>query len=367
MRILIVEPFYAGSHKSWADELKKFSKHTIEILSLPGVHWKWRMHGAAVTLSRQTNELDFKPDLILCTDIMDIAVYKALLKASLFAVPVLTYFHENQFNYPLSSNDTDRIKDRDNHYGFINYTSCLASDHILFNSHYNMNSFITSIEKLLPRFPDFNETVNIELIKRKSGVLPLGIDLSKLKKDREVSKENRATLLWNHRWEHDKNPEAFFAALSELKDRGIEFKLIMLGKDYSGSPVLFEEVKEIFKDEILHYGFAESRELYMELLYKSDILPVTSMHDFFGVSVVEAMYCNVIPLLPKRLAYPEHIPTEFHPAFFYEDDEEFVNKLQRMIMNVKVLRNQKTRKFIEHYDWSVQINQYDKTFETLIV
>ena len=37
----------------------------------------------------------------------------------------------------------------------------------------------------------------------------------------------------------------------------------------------------------------------------SDILPITSNQDFFGGSIIEAMYCETTPLLPKRLTYPE--------------------------------------------------------------
>ncbi|MCS5640060.1 MAG: DUF3524 domain-containing protein, partial [Candidatus Marinimicrobia bacterium] len=50
MKILIVEPFLSGSHKAWAESYAKHSKHEVEIISLPGRFWKWRMHGGAVTL-----------------------------------------------------------------------------------------------------------------------------------------------------------------------------------------------------------------------------------------------------------------------------------------------------------------------------
>jgi len=52
MKILIVEPFFSGSHKQWALSYQHSSQHDVDILSLPGHYWKWRMHGAAVSLAK---------------------------------------------------------------------------------------------------------------------------------------------------------------------------------------------------------------------------------------------------------------------------------------------------------------------------
>ncbi|MCK4549847.1 MAG: DUF3524 domain-containing protein, partial [Candidatus Krumholzibacteria bacterium] len=67
MNILIVEPFLTGSHKSWAEEYARHSSHEVDILGLEGRHWKWRMHGGAVTLAKYFLENDLDPDLILAT------------------------------------------------------------------------------------------------------------------------------------------------------------------------------------------------------------------------------------------------------------------------------------------------------------
>ena len=67
MKILLIEPYYTGSHKKWAKGLKKHSSHHIKILSMKGQFWKWRMHGGAVTLAKMFNNMDWKPDLILAS------------------------------------------------------------------------------------------------------------------------------------------------------------------------------------------------------------------------------------------------------------------------------------------------------------
>ena len=53
MKMLLIEPYYTGSHKQWADGYQKYSQHKIRILSMKGQFWKWRMHGGAVTLARK--------------------------------------------------------------------------------------------------------------------------------------------------------------------------------------------------------------------------------------------------------------------------------------------------------------------------
>ena len=74
MNILYIEPYYSGSHKKWIDSYQKYSNHTIDILSLPGNKWKWRMHGGAVTLANDFMNYDKKLDLILCSDFLNLPV-----------------------------------------------------------------------------------------------------------------------------------------------------------------------------------------------------------------------------------------------------------------------------------------------------
>ncbi len=368
MQIALLEPFFTGSHKNWAEEYARFSRHEVKIFPLSGHHWKWRMHGGAVTLAHQFLESGFHPDLILATDMLDLTTFLSLTRAVTHHIPTAIYFHENQLTYPWSPADKDIHYERDNHYSFINYTSALAADKVFFNSQYHLHSFFNELPKFLKSFPDNNELGSVEKIKKKSAHLPLGMDLKKLDslKPKEIPAHPRAVILWNHRWEYDKNPEQFFHALFELQSRGVEFKLVVLGEKFSQYPEIFDEAKEKLKENILHWGYAADEKEYVKWLCCCDILPVTSRQDFFGASVIQAMYCDVFPLLPARLAYPEHIPQQFHYTFFYEDDErEFVNRLQRLIFDVKLPRVENIRQFVEKYDWGKMIENYDKDMEEL--
>ena len=89
MKILIIEPFFTGSHKSWIEGYQYSSAHEINILSLPGRFWKWRMHGGAITLAKKYNKLQFQPDLILATDMLNLPVFQSLIKST---CPMAIYF-----------------------------------------------------------------------------------------------------------------------------------------------------------------------------------------------------------------------------------------------------------------------------------
>lgn len=365
MKILLIEPFYTGSHKKWAEELKQFSSHQIDILSLPGYHWKWRMHGAAVTLAQQANANTalHNCDLILATDMLDLNLFMSLTASWSANKKTAVYFHENQINYPWSPTDQDVKLKRDNHYAFINYTTALRADRVFFNSHYHMGAFMAALPPFLKMFPDYNNLETIEQVQAKSEVLPLGLNLRRLDelKPEKIEKPMRAVILWNHRWEYDKNPEEFFTALTDIAERGIDFRLVILGERYEKYPPVFDYAKEKFADKILHFGYADSYAEYAKWLWIADLLPVTSFQDFFGASVVEAMYCNCVPFLPKRLAYPEHLPEQFHSTYFY-DSEDFTNKLQRRIWDIKYIRVMDTQQYARKYDWGNCIEIYDSAF-----
>lgn len=366
MNILLLEPFFSGSHKQWAEGLQKHSKHNIEILSLPGRHWKWRMHGGAVSLANEFNSIEKLPDLILATSMLDLTTFLALTRDKSSDIPVAIYFHENQLTYPWSSQDIDVKKKRNNHYSFINYTSALAADKLFFNSEYHRDSFLGALPKFLKQFPDRRGGDNVEIIKKKSEVLYLGLELERFNEFRSSDKEKQssATILWNHRWEYDKNPEEFFETLFNLKEKEVEFKLVVLGEQNNVNPPIFDEAKKKLKSEIIHWGYVDTFAEYAKWLWRADILPVTSNQDFFGGSVVEAMFCDCFSLLPNRLAYPEHLPEELDREFLYEEGE-LEARLETAIESVMGIRQVDYQSIIKKYDWRELINKYDASLEEL--
>lgn len=366
MRIVIVEPYLTGSHAAWAKEYAEHSRHDVIVLGLEGRHWKWRMHGGAVTLARLYTEAAYKTDLIIASDMLDLGTFLALTRDRLAGVKTVLYFHENQITYPWSEADQDPAEERDVHYGFVNFTSALAADVVAFNSEYHRTSFLSELVRFLEAFPDYNETDAIRAISAKSHVLPLGIDLRRFDAHRVDRRPDRAPLiLWNHRWEYDKRPDEFFHALFTLMGEGLDFEVAVLGKSFAGRPPVFQQAASRLADRIVHSGFVEDLASYASWLWTSDLIPVTSIHDFFGVSVVQAIYCNTYPLLPRRLAYPEHIPLEHRGDHLYEGLTDLVARLRHRIRNIADTRQTETQHFVRHYDWQTMAPTYDRFLESI--
>lgn len=318
-------------------------------------------------MAKQFNEGNYTPDLIVATDMLDLATFQALTRKKTSHLPFVLYCHENQLTYPWSPTDQDRELKRDRHYGFINYTSCLAADEVWFNSRYHRTAFLEELPVFLKAFPDHQGLDSIDEIEAKSKVVPLGLELARFDQHRTERPVNgKPLILWNHRWEYDKNPDAFFGALKVVKELGFEFRLAALGERYKTVPASFEAAQVLFEDELVGWGYAESFELYAKWLWRADILPVTSNQDFFGISAVEAMYCNTFPLLPNRLAFPEHLPASIHTNHVYEAQEDLIAKLIESIQQVGALRSVDLQQHVQHYDWKACVASYDQLCDNML-
>ena len=97
-------------------------------------------------------------------------------------------------------------------------------------------------------------------------------------------------------------------------------------------------------------------------MWQGDILPVTSNQDFFGISIMEAAYCNTIPLLPKRLTYPELFPLDRYGDYFY-DEGNLTETLGRAMDTFQDMDRVSIREEAGRYDWKNMISVYDEFFE----
>jgi len=377
MKLLLVSPYHGGSHQAWAEGYGRASKLKVELLTLPARFWKWRIHGGAITLARRFNDADFKPDLILATDMLDLTTFLSLTRTTTHHIPVTLYMHENQLTYPLPDDKHTgpmrrQLGERDYHYAFINYASMLAADQVWFNSRYHLDSFFTALSNFLKHFPEYNELGSLKKLREKSEVMPIGIDLQRL--DRGYIAENNSIkdplqplILWNQRWEYDKNPEAFFSALDILAYEGLPFRVAICGQQFGKKPHVFDEGFERLGDRMVHFGYADPN-TYTRLLWASDITISTAHHEFFGISILEAIYAHTFPILPARLSYPELLPSEFHQDCLYQDFEDLLDRLRKALLNIRETRYIAAA-LAEHsavYDWKYLSQRYDKNLTRLI-
>ena len=374
MQILALEPWYGGSHRNFLDGLIRHSRHDFRPLTMSARFWKWRMQGGAVTMAKKAMlELQEgrRPDLIFASDMLNLPAFLSLTRSELSDVPVVLYFHENQLTYPIKDEGQ-----RDYTYAYINYLSCLAADCILFNSAFHFDQFMEALPNLLRAFPDYTHLNSINAIRKKSRVLRLGMNLEGHDSHAGARRARNwgpgmkpPIVLWNQRWEYDKNPGAFFKLMNRLDDAGCVFRLILAGEHFEEQPTEFKTAFERYAERILHYGYAEDFAEYSTLLHRSDIIVSTAIHEFFGIAVMEAIYCGCHPLLPNRLSYPELIPDTLHKPLLhaptlYDSDDNLFKILYSMLSGEERPLPYETLKSIpEGLGWHNHAKAYDAVFE----
>ncbi|NTV65635.1 MAG: DUF3524 domain-containing protein [Oscillochloris sp.] len=359
MHILWLDPFHGGSHAAVSASYAAYSRHRVTILSLPiDGGWRWRMRGGAVSLARLAHASALRPDLIIASDMLDLATFRALTVDIFTSVPFAVYFHENQLTYPLPPG-----RKRDDSFAWINYTSALVADAVIFNSDFHRRSFLDSLPSMLGRYHDYQELPTVAAIAAKSHVLPPGIALADLDGP-PVGDGGPPIILWNSRWEYDKQPEAFFAGLEELGRHHADFRLIIAGEHIDPHAPAFAAARTRWATRTLHWGYAASRQAYAELLRQADIVVSTAIQEFFGIGVVEAMYCGCTPILPRRLNYPNLIPTHLHAAHLYDSPTAMVDLLHAAIQSADRQRNV-WRALAESYAWPRLAPQYDALLRML--
>lgn len=320
-RILFLEPYCGGSHKAFAEGLARHSEHDVELVTLPGRFWKWRMRGSAPLFAR-TLEGREPPDLLLASSMLPLAEFLGLADEPLRRPPRVLYFHENQLTYPIEDGEK-----RDLHLVMTQVSSGMAADRILFNSRYHREEFLHGLPGFLRALPDRPPEGVTSLFRDRSSVIPPGVDFGSLSRSRPARDGGEPpTLLWNHRWEHDKGRDRLLDLVRRLRESRTEFRLIVTGAPEGARSDLFEELPEAAGPHLAHVGFAKSRQSYARLLASADLVISTARHEFFGISVLEAVYAGAFPLLPRALAYPEILPPDRFPACYWRDPDELFAK-----------------------------------------
>lgn len=339
------------------------------------------MHGGAVTLARRFLEQAHQPDIILTTDMLDVTTFLALTRQQTHHLPLVLYMHENQLTYPLPADGRTgpmrrQAGERDHHYAFINVASMLAADQIWFNSQFHLDSWFTAVPNFLKHFPEYNELGTVEKCRQKSRVMPVGVDFQRLgigdgrleiKDNLLLSHLQSPLILWNQRWEYDKNPEAFFAALASVAEAGIPFRLALCGQQYGKRPSSFDEAILNFSEQLIHVGHADFA-TYQRLLWEADITISTAHHEFFGISILEAIYCHTFPLLPHRLSYPELLPDAYRQPCLYQNQSELEQKLKWALTQPVETRRMAAAlsTAVTRFDWRQVGQLYDHAFVTAV-
>ncbi len=365
------------------------SRHRIELHTLPARFWKWRMRGAALHFARAVAAPE-DYDLLLVTDLMGVADLKALWGAR--CPPIVLYLHENQLSYPVPAGER-----MDFQFGFTDITSALVADVMVFNSRFHHDAYFAALPRFLRRMPEHVPKWVPAALEPKARVLYPGCRLprpvtnqesppdpataaaapatSGAAPQREQSGARRPEaesaaaqpaapplVIWNHRWEFDKQPAVFFAALHRAQEAGVAFRVALLGENFQVVPQEFEAARGWLGERLVQYGYVPSRDAYWELLRCGSVVVSTAIQENFGISVVEAVAAGNHPLLPRRLSYPEVIPAAYHDACLYADDAALTEMLIRLLDTPHVAAPRGLAAAMQRYSWRTLTAAYDALF-----
>jgi glycosyltransferase involved in cell wall biosynthesis len=310
MRILLLSAYHTDSHQSWCDGLMaQFPEHQWTLLSLPGRYFSWRIRGNALSWScGEFAQIDGQYDLLIATSMVDLAALRGL-KPHLGQTRCILYMHENQFAYPVNASQFNSVEP-----AMVNLYSALAADRVLFNSHYNLSSFLQGVETLLRKLPDHAPLSLLATLRQKSRVLPVPLNLAACLQPRPINADMPLKVLWNHRWEYDKGPDTLAALLEKVEEQALPIEFYLLGRQFRQIPTHLQQVLARQPRCVKHRGFLP-KEAYLALLAECHVALSTALHEFQGLALLEAAAMGATPLAPARLAYPEWLPA----AYLYPD------------------------------------------------
>ncbi|XP_069791116.1 tRNA-queuosine alpha-mannosyltransferase isoform X1 [Narcine bancroftii] len=163
MSVLIIEAFCGGSHKQLLDLLQE-EIEGCSVFTLPAKKWHWRSRTAALYFMQAIPPSE-NYRVLFTSSVLNLAELVAL-RPDLAKLKKVLYFHENQLVYPVR-----KSQERDFQYGYNQVISCLVADVVVFNSVFNMESFLMAIGSFMKLIPDHRPKELEKFIRPKCQVL----------------------------------------------------------------------------------------------------------------------------------------------------------------------------------------------------
>jgi len=321
-RWLLLSAYQSQSHAYWVAWLQRaFSDIDWRVLTLPGRHFRWRIRGNPLSWVDRLEAAAEGIDGVLATSMVDLATLRGLCPA-LCRVPNVYYFHENQFAYPVGANQNPSVEPQ-----IVQLYGALAADRLVFNSGWNKHSFLDGVGTLLGRMPDAVPSGIQARLAPRCSVIPVPVDPIPPAPD---GTRDRQLIVWNHRWEYDKAPDRFAEAMRALAGEGAAFRLALLGPRPARPPEALAALTRALGSRIIANGHVDRRQ-YESILARAGFAVSTTLHEFQGLGMLEAVSAGAIPVVPDALVYPEQYPEAYrYPA---GDTDALVQRLDRWLSN----------------------------------
>jgi len=367
--VLLVEPWLGGSHEAWAAGWMRHSSHDIHLVSLPADHWQQRMVSSTASLAEQVSrhlEAHGRPDVVVATDMVDLASLLGLCRRELAGCVTVLYMHENQLTQPVSANGVGDGRGR--HLAWTNWRSVLAADSVWFNSRWQLDSMAAALPALFDTSPEPAD--HLELVAgflERSCVMACGCDLARMAAPgREPSlRPDRScpVVLWNHRWSNDKGLDRAVKSMATLSREGVAFDVVVLGSDDHHDPAMGDALLEPISGRVVHRGHVVDRH-YPSAVRGCDVVVAAARQENFGISVVEAVAAGCVPVVPDALAFRETVDD---PAFRYPEGR-LTTHLRNVLVDLPTWRQRAgtMAQAVRRYDWPVMAAEYDDAVGKLV-
>jgi glycosyltransferase involved in cell wall biosynthesis len=120
-------------------------------------------------------------------------------------------------------------------------------------------------------------------------VLPIFIDAEEFRRI-ERRPHTQKTILWVGRFEEEKDPAAAIRILRQVRDAGIDAKLVMLGAGSRG-----QELRRLASGLPVDFPGWQDPKQYLSV---ADVVLSTSLHESWGASMIEALLAGVPVVAP---------------------------------------------------------------------
>ncbi|KAM6131591.1 tRNA-queuosine alpha-mannosyltransferase isoform 4-T4 [Phoenicopterus ruber ruber] len=332
MSVLLIEAFYGGSHKQLMDLLQEELQEDCVLCTLPAKKWHWKARTAA---------LHFMQMVPTSTN------YRFMPEHKLAHLEKVTGVKRNGGAYQSE--------------GLPGQQESRAWGGLMKNSNARRESGLCEAQPGLctppreglpsplaaPEGPDTSEASESTNPCQGEDKQHLTFDPCDILSGRDYQ-QRPLHIAWPHRWEHDKDPETFFKVLLKLKEKDLPFHVSVLGEAFTEIPDIFSEAKKALGSSVWHWGYLPSKDDYFQALCMADVVISTAKHEFFGVAMVEAVYCGCYPLCPKALVYPEIFPAEY----LYSTPEQLFKRLQNFCKRPDIVRKHLYKGETAGFSWA---------------
>ncbi|XP_064442546.1 tRNA-queuosine alpha-mannosyltransferase isoform X6 [Mirounga angustirostris] len=352
MSLLIVEPFYGGSHKQLVDLLQEELEDCV-LYTLPAKKWHWRARTSALYFS-QNIPISEQYRILFASSVLNLTELAAL-RPDLGKLKKILYFHENQLIYPIK-----KCQERDFQYGYNQILSCLVADVVVFNSVFNMESFLTSIGKFMKLIPDHRPRDLESIIRPKCQVIYFPIRFPDVSRFMPKHKPTHLQKILSLKGNGGTAPS--LALPFQQEQKGSE-NLLKNSNSESGpcnaapqenlGSSLTQESDWRTCDSSDNSSSHHQEKIQNAAFNPRDILggiddPQRPLHIVWPHRWLEAVYCGCYPLCPKDLVYPEIFPAEY----LYSTPEQLSKRLQIFCKRPDIVRKHLYKGEMTPFSWA---------------